>query len=169
MPTSFNVSRGNRSGVKITTNVLGKTFYGAAGMAALGRVFEQMEKDARDELLTEVLVEAIEPMRQAAEAGAPDDPATTGRRNLPPSVIVSSGQKGGRAKNARTLGKFWARVFMGPTKYGTVQGLMQEFGTRHHGAQPFMRPAWDAHKRQLFESIRKGMWGIVKKALKNAR
>ena len=33
-------------------------------------------------------------------------------------------------------------VMAGPTK-AAFYGLFQEFGTAHHAAQPFMRPAWD--------------------------
>lgn len=42
---------------------------------------------------------------------------------------------------------------VGPTKRAG-HGVLQEFGTVHHGAKPFMRPTWDLMGPTMAESIR---------------
>lgn len=44
------------------------------------------------------------------------------------------------------------------------QAHLQEFGTKNHTAQPFLRPAWDANKRKVLDNIRKDMWQEIRKA-----
>lgn len=48
------------------------------------------------------------------------------------------------------------------------RGLFQEFGTFKMGAQPFMRPAWDATKDQALSIIGKELWVEIKKAADRA-
>lgn len=43
-------------------------------------------------------------------------------------------------------------VQVGPTQ-DAYYGMFQEFGTRHHAAKPFMRPAWDSMKEGMAQSI----------------
>lgn len=43
------------------------------------------------------------------------------------------------------------------------QAHMQEFGTSQHGAQPYLRPAWDAGKMRLLEGIKDDMWKEIRK------
>lgn len=93
-----------------------------------------------------MLLEAVEPVRDTAEAIAPDD-IKTGVPDLHRSIEKSTRQRSGRAKHDRKLGKFAARVFVGPTKYGYPQALMMEFGTYKDYPQPYMRPAFDAQKQ----------------------
>jgi HK97 gp10 family phage protein len=45
------------------------------------------------------------------------------------------------------------------------QAHLQEFGTKHAPAQPFMRPAWDAEKREVLEGIKDDLWAEIKKAV----
>ena len=44
-----------------------------------------------------------------------------------------------------------AVVGVGPN---VIQGLMQEFGTKRHGAQPFMRPALQENKEAIVEAVK---------------
>jgi HK97 gp10 family phage protein len=41
---------------------------------------------------------------------------------------------------------------VGPTK-AAGQGILQEFGTAHHPAQPWFRPTWDAYGEQAAQEI----------------
>lgn len=41
---------------------------------------------------------------------------------------------------------------------------LQEYGSSIHGAQPFMRPAWDENKQKIIESIKGDMWQEIRKA-----
>ncbi|MEC9433875.1 MAG: HK97-gp10 family putative phage morphogenesis protein [Pseudomonadota bacterium] len=53
-----------------------------------------------------------------------------------------------RAANA-AAGSDFAEVWVGPGRQ--PQAITQEFGTEHHPAQPFMRPAWDAEKNRALD------------------
>lgn len=45
------------------------------------------------------------------------------------------------------------------------QAHLQEFGTKDHPPQPFMRPAFDAEKRSVFEGIKNDLWAEIMKAV----
>lgn len=61
-----------------------------------------------------------------------------------------------------------AVAHVGPTK-GVGQGVLQEFGTAHHKAQPFMRPAWDANDQKAAEMIRDEIKIGIDKATERAK
>ena len=44
------------------------------------------------------------------------------------------------------------------------QAVMQEFGTEHHGPQPFLRPAWDGGKMRMLSGIKRDLWAEIKRA-----
>lgn len=52
---------------------------------------------------------------------------------------------------------------IGPTR-DAFHGLFQEFGTVHHPAQPFIRPAFDAAKARMLGSIGKRLGINIEKA-----
>lgn len=54
-------------------------------------------------------------------------------------------------------------VHVGPTK-GAFHGSLQEFGTAHHAAQPFMRPTWDALKNSMVETMKTVLGDEIAKA-----
>lgn len=107
--------------------------------------------------LEPLLVKALTPMMEYARIMAPDDPLTGPPWSLPQSIEVSTRQRSGRAKSDRALGRFDARAYMGPTKFGYPQAVMQEFGTIHHVASPYMRPAFDSEKGTALRILRQGM------------
>lgn len=73
-----------------------------------------------------------------------------------------------RAANSAAGGSGRSAVTqVGPTK-AAGQGILQEFGTVHHKAQPFMRPAWDAHGEAAIEVIKETLIVEVDKATKRA-
>ena len=50
------------------------------------------------------------------------------------------------------------------------QAHLQEFGTRHHPAQPFMRPAFDAEGRKTLDRLATEMWADIERtAARQAR
>jgi HK97 gp10 family phage protein len=51
-------------------------------------------------------------------------------------------------------------VAIGPTKK-FFYGLFQEFGTRHHSAQPFMRPSFESMWRPALGIIRGEFWRVI--------
>lgn len=60
-----------------------------------------------------------------------------------------------------------AVTHVGPTKRAG-QGMLQEFGTAHHKAQPFMRPTWDSQDQALVGIIRDTLAEEIDKATKRA-
>lgn len=60
-----------------------------------------------------------------------------------------------------------AVTHVGPTKKAG-QGMLQEFGTAHHKAQPFMRPTFDADGAKLIDVIRDTLAEEIDKATKRA-
>lgn len=45
------------------------------------------------------------------------------------------------------------QVYIGPSTSQSRVGVQQEFGNEFHGAQPFMRPAWEATKYTVLDDI----------------
>ena len=106
--------------------------------------------------LTSILTEAAEPIRKAASEKAPFR-----RGTLSENIVVEPADD--MATRFRGVG-----VFSAP---GTTKGSrrsfyahMQEFGTRHHGAQPFMRPAYDENKAKAIQIARRRLGAEIRKA-----
>jgi hypothetical protein len=129
------------------------------GFKELYRAIDHLPEAVKKQELEPLVVTALEPMRDTARYLAPDDPLTAPPWNLPTSIEVGTRQRSGRAKNDRALGRFDARAYMGPTKLGYPQAVMQEFGTIHHVATPYMRPAYDADKHKALDIMRAGLKG----------
>jgi HK97 gp10 family phage protein len=127
------------------------------GFKELYRAINHLPEVVKKTELEPLLVKSLEPMRDTARYLAPDDPLTGPPWNLPSSIEVGTRQRSGRAKSDRALGRFDARAYMGPTKYGYPQAIMQEFGTIHMVATPYMRPAYDHDKHKTLEIIRGGL------------
>jgi len=94
---------------------------------------------------------AGEPMRETAARLAP-------RSDEAPHMADNIRWQAHRAKGGDIA------VRMGPTR-DFFYGMFQEFGTAHHSAQPFMRPAADQHAAQVIEDIGAEFWALIKKQL----
>lgn len=127
-----------------------------SGFAHLNKAIEGLTQIQQAIGLSPLLVEALEPMRDVAAGIAPDDPKTGRPWDLGDSIQVGTRQRSGRAKADRSLGQYEARAYMGPTKGGYPQAIMQEFGTVRHLPSPFMRPSWDTGKKGVLEIIKRG-------------
>jgi hypothetical protein len=127
------------------------------GFKDLYRAIDHLPEVVKKKELETLLVKSLEPMRDTARYLAPNDPLTGPPWDLPSSIEVSVRQRSGRAKSDRALGRFDARAYMGPTKYGYPQALMQEFGTVNMVATPYMRPSYDAEKDGVVDIIAGGL------------
>jgi hypothetical protein len=127
------------------------------GFAEMYRCIEHLPLAVRRKELEPLMIESLTPMRDTARRIAPDDPLTGPPWNLPTSIEVSWRQRTGASSKDRALGRFDARAYMGPTRFGYPQAIFQEFGTIRHVASPYMRPAWDTEKHKALEIIRSGM------------
>lgn len=143
------------------------------GLSALNAALNELPKATGKAVLRRVGRKALEPMAEDARRLAPDDP-TTGAPDLHRSIEISSRQKSGRQLKRTREGKATVNLYMGPTREGYPQAVMQEFGTSRHPPHPYMRPAWDANKRgaldivagSLGEEIAKSAARLAKKRAK---
>lgn len=130
--------------------------------AALG----ELGKATGRNVLRRVALARLEPMAEEAQRLAPDNP-DTGGNDLKDSIAVST-KLAGYAKRLNKRSKSEAEAHMGPAGKGGAkaprQGSLQEFGTKNHGPQPFMRPAWDSGKDAMLDGIADDLWAAVKKA-----
>jgi len=111
-------------------------------IAALNTLSKAMSK----RVLIEGLKDAAEPMRRRMALMAPKgDPEGV---NLRESIAVMTS----RGQDAQE-----AAVAVGPTR-SAFYGSFQEFGTSHHAAQPFARPAFDYEKDNSLQILAKALW-----------
>lgn len=127
------------------------------GFKDLYRAIDHLPEVVRKKELEPLLVQSLEPMAEYAKVMAPDDPLTQPPWSLPQSIEVGTRQRTGRARSDRALGRFDARAYVGPTRGGYPQAIMQEFGTIKHVATPYMRPAWDSEKTTALKIISDGL------------
>ncbi len=97
----------------------------------------------------DVLREAAEPMVAVARRLAPRDP---GAPDLADNIEIGNP----RAAQDK-FGDEVASVVWGPVK-GFFYGYFQEWGTVHHGAHPFMRPAFDQNVERSVRIISSRTW-----------
>jgi HK97 gp10 family phage protein len=73
-----------------------------------------------------------------------------------------------RAANREAGGSGRSAVtHVGPAKH-VGQGILQEFGTAHHKAQPFMRPTWDQYGAEAATVMRDALAEGIDKARERA-
>lgn len=127
------------------------------GFKDLYRAIDHLPEVVLKVELEPLLVRSLEPMAEYARVMAPDDPTTPPPYDLKTSINVGTRQRSGRAKTDRALGRFDARAYMGPTKFGYPQAIMAEFGTINMVATPYMRPAFESEKGTTLRIIREGL------------
>ncbi|WP_034658295.1 HK97-gp10 family putative phage morphogenesis protein [Chelativorans sp. J32] len=129
------------------------------GLRELDRALGQLPKATGKSVLRRVLKEAGEPIARAARDRAP-------KLELHLVENIDVGTKLTRRQAALHRKTFAddrasAEVFVGAAD---PAGVQQEFGNERHPPQPFMRPAWDATKRQALHIIEHLLWTEIDKA-----
>lgn len=129
-----------------------------AGLKELERALSEMKTATAKGVVRRTMMKALQPMADEASRLAPDDPSTPAP-DLHRAIKVGDTLKAGRSMLTKGFGfkDGQVTVWMGPTREGYPQAMMQEFGTRNQPAQPYMRPAWDAGKDALLAGFAKGM------------
>lgn len=143
----------------------GTTRVRLSGFQDVGRTLrEHLPKATGKNVLRRTARQALEPMRATAEARAPRRfgdlvrSITIGTRVAGGSRAVHVG--GGRIRAASKAG---VSMHMGPGRH--PQAITQEFGTFKEPAQPYMRPAWDAHHQEALDIIATNLWSNIKAAV----
>lgn len=170
-----------------------KQFAKVEGLKELDAALGELTKATARNVLKRVLTKAAEPIREMASRLAPDDPNGP-KIGLKESIIASAKIKntvgnaefsavkrsggsdadaGAAMRGARRAAKgegSFAEIHVGPRKGRNAQvGTFQEFGTVHHAAQPFMRPAWAAKKGEALDIITRDLKGEIDKSVAKAR
>ena len=105
------------------------------------------------------LRKVAKPIAKAAEAAAP-----VASGGLKKSIKVSTRlNKSQATQQKREEGKHAVDLFIGAT---SRHGGLVEFGTEKTAPQPFLAPAWDGGKDQLFADLKTEMWKNTLSALK---
>lgn len=111
-------------------------------------------------IMNEALRDAAEPMRARMAALAPREP---GAPDLADNIVVSVAQRIGSTEGGAWRPRFddkEAAVAVGPAK-NYFYGLMQEFGTVRHGAQPFARPAFSSEASKALSILTAALWTAI--------
>lgn len=137
-----------------------------SGFAELYANLDGLTQRQKAQDMAPLLKKALTPMCLLAISIAPDDPLTGPPWDLKSSIVVSTRQRSGRARQDRALGQYGARAYMGPTKFGYPQAIMDEFGTIHMTARAYMRPAWEAGKYGALEIIKAGFADQVMRSIR---
>lgn len=116
-----------------------------SGAAELEAALSGLTRRVSRRIVREALEFAAEPMRSEASRRAPRAP---GAPDLADNMVIA---------NARTTGSEAAAVSVGPAR-GVYWGLFQELGTSRHGAQPFLRPAFENQKGKAIERVGQEIW-----------
>ena len=115
--------------------------------AALG----QLGKATGRNVMRRVAVKRLQPIADDMRAKAPVD-----QTDLRDSITVTTKNPKKNRKRSEV------EAHAGPGRH--PQAHLQEFGTAHHGPQPFARPAWDAGKDELLDGIVDDFWSEISKA-----
>lgn len=144
-----------------------------AGGEEIARQLDKLAHAVTRTILLRALKRAAEPMRAKAEALAPRSATgftlSTGvTGHLQDFIVISTVNRVGSVEGGRwqeALGQPWVAV--GPRK-DFFYGLFQEYGTQRHGAQPFMRPAFDSEAPMALVILREELWTAIRAQLPEA-
>lgn len=140
------------------------------GFRDMERALAQLARGTAKGAVRRAVKKTLQPVKHMAEASA-FTIAITSR--------LTQRQKGqARGDQGRSV----LSLYVGPVDEegkGAPHAHLQEFGTapRYHKsgkyvgsvmADPFMRPAWDAHKGVMLEELGKNIWAEIEKSLARA-
>lgn len=133
---------------------MAKTTFKIEGLRELDHALKELPRATARKVLLQTLKKEAQPIADDAASFAPDDPATGGK-DLRSSMLVLS--------NPAKLRESDVEVAVGPSKK-TFYGLFQEFGTAHHGPQPFLRTAFDSNVMRVLNGIKNTLAEEIEKA-----
>lgn len=129
------------------------------GLKELDAALGQLTEAAGKGVLRRVGREALEPMDAAWRQKAP-----ALYHQLEQSGDV--GSKLTRSQRKQHERESTVEVFAGPGP--NPQAITQEFGTRYHPAQPYMRPAFDETKFKVLDNVKEKLGAEIDKAAARA-
>lgn len=139
-----------------------KTTVKIEGLKDVQAALSELPKATGKNVLRRVLRKRAQPMAQAAAANAPVEAGT-----LKASIGVGTKLTRRQAAQHRKMfanDRASVEIFVGAG--GLPQAHLQEFGTSEHAPQPFLRPAFDAHKDAILDGVKDDLWSEIDKAAK---
>lgn len=123
-----------------------------------------LSKAVRKRALYDVLRPAADVVRWRMGELAPRQ-AGVGGGGLADNIETSVAQRIGSVAGGQwqAVDEFQAALAVGPAKH-IYYAIFQEYGTVHHGAQSFGRPAFDANTDPAIAIIGKGLWALLEEA-----
>jgi hypothetical protein len=137
------------------------------GLAELDAIFAALPTAFTDRVIDDGLTLALRPMEQTAKALAPVTPDGKVRA----SITVEPWQFGNqRSYAARTVVLRAKSRLAHLFEYGTAPRFTQEGKpTGQMVAKPFMRPAYQQHKGEIFGDLSKYFWEALTRKMKSAQ
>ena len=137
------------------------------GVPELMAAFRGLKPSTQAAAMRRVMREAAAPIQETAERLVPiseDAPHIVDHIVIQTLTKVDDETFGGK----RQLDDTEFAVAVGPARWA-FYGWMQEYGTVHHGAKPFMRPAVDQEGAGAMKIIQSGLWAIVARLARRQR
>lgn len=125
------------------------------GLRELENALKELPKATGRHVLRRTLLKAGQPIAASAASRAP-------RLRGSLQMSITTGTKLSRRQRSLHKKQSQVEVFVGAG--ALVQAITQEFGTRNHPPQPFMRPAWDTGQARALASIRDDLAAEIEKA-----
>jgi len=127
------------------------------GDKALERALKELPKSMAKSVLVSAMRKAAKPVLRDAKARVH---VRTGdlKKSLAIGTKLTQGQSRGNAR-----GKNVPQIFIGARWPTGAHAHLEEFGTAKTPAHPFLRPAWDANKERVLDSLGKEIWAVLAK------
>jgi HK97 gp10 family phage protein len=127
------------------------------GLREVMSALRELPNATAKNVMKRVLLQRAQPVAEAARALVP-----VFEGHLQHSINVSDRLTRRQKGRHRKIDRDDVEVFVGP---GTDPAAhLNEFGSSHQAAHPFMRPAWDQTKDDLLEGVADDMWAEIEKA-----
>jgi HK97 gp10 family phage protein len=123
------------------------------GLRDIDEALGQFSKGVARGVARRALLAAAEPVAGAIREAAPLD---TGQLRDSIKAVIARVKGGGPLAEVNVVA------------FAKGHAHLQEFGTQHHAAQPFIRPGWEATKGRALEIIRTQLWLEISKAAERA-
>ena len=127
------------------------------GLSELKTALRELPDATAKNVLRRIMKKRGEPIAEHARQLVPVD-----QGDLRDSISVGTRLSKTQRRQHRKDGPDDVEMFIGPGPH--PQAHLQEFGTQHHPAQPFMRPAWDAERMGVLEGLKDDLWTEIEKA-----
>lgn len=140
------------------------------GLKELEKVLAQLPKSLHGKVLGAAVREGAKEIQSEAQRQAPIGKAShqvgkKGRKSYIVSVRPGHLKRNVKIRVTKSTGAE-ARSYV-YVSFKAFYGRFLEYGTRHHIAQPFMRPAWDAKREAAARKIGDELWEKTASAARN--